>query len=121
YSDINFIVLGEVVRVLSRKSLNEFAAENVFQPLKMVDTGYLPPKSKLARIAPTEGKLRGEVHDPTARRMGGVAGHAGVFTTATDVARYARMLLNNGELEGVRILNPETVSLMRSVQTPPQI
>jgi uncharacterized protein YbbC (DUF1343 family)/CubicO group peptidase (beta-lactamase class C family) len=121
YSDINFIVLGEVVRVLSHKSLNEFAAENVFQPLKMVDTGYLPPKSKLGRIAPTEGKLRGEVHDPTARRMGGVAGHAGVFTTAADVARYARMLLNNGELEGVRILKPETVALMRSVETPPQI
>ncbi len=121
YSDINFILLGEVVRLLARKPLNEFAAENVFQPLKMADTGYLPPKAKLARIAPTEGKLRGEVHDPTARRMGGVAGHAGVFTTASDLARFARALLNNGELEGVRILRPESVALMHTVETPPQI
>ncbi len=121
YSDINFIVLGEIVRLLGGKPLNEFAAENVFQPLKMVDTGYVPPRSKLARIAPTEGKLRGEVHDPTARRMGGVAGHAGVFTTAADMARYARALLNGGELEGARILRAETVALMRSVQTPPQV
>jgi len=121
YSDINFIVLGEVVRVLGRKPLNEFAAENVFQPLKMVDTGYLPPKAKLARIAPTEGKLRGEVHDPTARRMGGVAGHAGVFTTASDLARFARALLNNGDLEGVRILRAESVALMHTVETPPQV
>ena len=62
--------------------------------------------------------LRGVVHDPTARRMGGVAGHAGVFTTAADLARYARMLLNHGELDGVRPFKPETVKLMTSVQSP---
>jgi uncharacterized protein YbbC (DUF1343 family)/CubicO group peptidase (beta-lactamase class C family) len=121
YSDINFIVLGEVVRVLSNKPLNEFSSESVFRPLKMVDTGFLPAKTKLSRIAPTEGRLRGEVHDPTARRMGGVAGHAGVFTTAADLARFARCFLNNGELEGTRILRPETVALMRSVQSPPDV
>jgi len=64
---------------------------------------------------------RGVVHDPTARHMGGVAGHAGLFTTAPDLARYARMLLNLGELDGVRLFKPETVKLMTSVQTPPEI
>jgi len=91
----------------------------------MNDTGYLPSVEKLARIAPTEvvdGKpWRGIVHDPTARHMGGVAGHAGLFITAADLARYARMLLNLGELNGTRILKPETVKLMTSIQTPPGI
>jgi CubicO group peptidase (beta-lactamase class C family) len=62
--------------------------------------------------------LRGTVHDPTARQMGGVAGHAGLFSTASDLARYARMLVNLGELDGVRVFQPETVRLMTSVQTP---
>lgn len=65
--------------------------------------------------------LRGVVHDPTARRMERVAGHAGVFTTASDVARFARMMLNQGELDGVRVLKPETVRLMTSVQSPPTV
>src|ERR1019366_1351922 len=86
---------------------------------------YLPDKAKLARIAPTEMTdgvmLRGVVHDPTARYMGGVAGHAGVFTTAADLALYARMMLNLGELDGVRLFKPETVKMMTSVQTPPDI
>jgi uncharacterized protein YbbC (DUF1343 family)/CubicO group peptidase (beta-lactamase class C family) len=125
YSDINFFMLGEVVRRVSGMNLNEFVAREVYQPLKMTDTGFLPPASKLPRIAPTEkvgGRvLRGTVHDPTARLMGGVAGHAGVFTTAADLARYARMLLNLGELDGVRIFKPETVKLMTSVQSPPAV
>jgi len=90
-----------------------------------VDTGYLPPAEKIPRIAPTEPDpehtnifLRGVVHDPTSRHMGGVAGHAGIFSTASDLARYARMLLNEGSLDGVRIFKPETVKLMTSVQTP---
>src|SRR5208282_1284107 len=86
---------------------------------------FLPPKEKLPRIAPTEvvhGRpWRGVVHDPTARHIGGVAGHAGLFTTAADLARYARMLLHLGELDGVRIFKPETVRLMTSAQTPPEI
>ena len=122
YSDINFIVLGEVVRRVSQYSLEDFAQSEVYTPLKMKDTGYLPPANKVKRIAPTTGRgadqLRGKVHDPTARNMGGVAGHAGVFTTAADLARFARMMLKLGELDGVRILKPETVKLMTSVQTP---
>jgi uncharacterized protein YbbC (DUF1343 family)/CubicO group peptidase (beta-lactamase class C family) len=125
YSDINFIVLGEVVRRVGGKPLNEFAAERVFAPLKMVDTQFLPPPSKIPRIAPTEKigdqVLRGIVHDPTSRRMGGVAGHAGLFTTAADLSRYSRCLLNQGELDGVRVFKPETVELMHSVQSPPEI
>jgi uncharacterized protein YbbC (DUF1343 family) len=122
YSDINFIVLGEVARRAAGMPLNEFVAKEIYAPLKMADTGFLPPREQLARIAPTETlasgeALRGVVHDPTSRRMGGVAGHAGLFITAADLARYARMLLNLGELDGVRVFKPETVRLMTSVQT----
>jgi uncharacterized protein YbbC (DUF1343 family)/CubicO group peptidase (beta-lactamase class C family) len=122
YSDINFLVLGEIVGRVSGTPLDEFVAREIYRPLKMADTGYLPAASKRGRIAPTEvvnGRpWRGVVHDPTARQMGGVAGHAGLFTTASDLARYARMLLNEGALEGTRIFKAETVRLMTSVQTP---
>jgi uncharacterized protein YbbC (DUF1343 family)/CubicO group peptidase (beta-lactamase class C family) len=122
YSDINFFLLGEIVQRVSHTPLEEFVAREVYRPLKMADTGYLPPQEKLARIAPTEVvngvPYRGVVHDPTARHMGGVAGHAGLFSTAADLARYARMLLNHGSLDGVRIFKPETVELMTSVQSP---
>ena len=122
YSDINFFLLGEIVQRVSHQPLEVFVAREVYEPLKMADTGYLPPKDKLTRTAPTEVvggvPYRGVVHDPTARHMGGVAGHAGLFTTAADLARYARMLLNHGSLEGVRVFKPETVELMISVQTP---
>jgi len=125
YSDINLFLLGEIVQRVSQTQLEKFVAREIYQPLKMVDTGYLPPESKFSRIAPTEvvdGKpWRGVVHDPTARKMGGVAGHAGLFTTASDLARFARMLLNLGELDGVRIFKPQTVRLMTSVQTPDSI
>ena len=122
YSDINFQLLDEVVRRVSRKRLDVFCAEEIFGPLKMHDTGYNPPAAKRTRIAPTtvtDGKaLRGVVHDPRARKTSGIAGHAGLFTTAPDLARYARMLLQAGELDGVRLFKPETVQLMTSVQTP---
>ena len=123
YSDINYFTLGEVVRRVSGEKLETFVAWEIYGPLKMKDTGYLPSKDNLSRIAPTEpddkgNMLRGVVHDPTARRMGGVAGHAGLFTTAADLSRYARMLLNHGELDGVHLFKPETVKLMTSVQTP---
>jgi uncharacterized protein YbbC (DUF1343 family)/CubicO group peptidase (beta-lactamase class C family) len=121
YSDINFFLLGEIVQRVAKEPLEEFVSRSIYAPLQMNDTGYLPPQSKLDRIAPTEvvkGKpWRGIVHDPTARHMGGVAGHAGLFTTAADLARYARMLLNEGELDGVRVFKPETVRLMTSIQT----
>lgn len=125
YSDINFFLLGEIVQRVSKAPLEVFVQREIFGPLKMSDKGYLPPQDKLSRIAPTEvvdgQPWRGVVHDPTARHMGGVAGHAGLFTTASDLARYARMLLNLGELDGVRILKPETVKMMTSVQSPPGI
>jgi uncharacterized protein YbbC (DUF1343 family)/CubicO group peptidase (beta-lactamase class C family) len=123
YSDINFFTVGEIVARVSGLPLDQFCAREIYGPLKMTDTGFLPPQSEIPRIAPTEMTggvmLRGTVHDPTARLMGGVAGHAGVFTTAPDMARFARMMLNMGELDGARIFQPETVKLMTSVQTPP--
>ena len=123
YSDINFILLGEVVERVSGEPLDEFVAKEIYRPLKMKDTRYRPWARDSARIAPTQrdgtnGILRGEVHDPTARGMGGVAGHAGLFTTAADLSRYARMMLNGGELDGVRLFRPQTVSAMTSVQSP---
>ena len=125
YSDINYIVLCEVVQRVSGEKFEELVQREFYQPLKMRDTGYYPSAGEIARIAPTEqtgeGMLRGKVHDPTARRMGGMAGHAGLFTTAADLARFARMMLNLGELDGVRVLKPETVELMTSVQSPEMV
>ncbi len=125
YSDINLFLAGFVAERASGRPLNDFVRDEIYRPLGMTDTGFLPPKEKLARIAPTEftngEMLRGTVHDPTARFMGGVAGHAGVFTTARDVARFARMVLGGGELDGVRIFKRETIALMTSVQTPAEI
>ncbi len=117
YSDINYILLGEVVRRVSGTRIDEFAAARIFRPLAMTDTSYLPSKKKLGRIAPTtrEAKVvvRGVVHDPTSRSMGGVAGHAGVFTTASDIAAYCRMLLNGGKsAAGKQIMGADTVKLM---------
>jgi uncharacterized protein YbbC (DUF1343 family)/CubicO group peptidase (beta-lactamase class C family) len=125
YSDTGPILLGEIVRRVSGEMLDVFLARELYAPLKMTDTGFNPPRSKLGRIAPTEVErgtpVRGVVHDPRARRMGGVAGHAGLFTTATDLARYAKMLLNGGELDGVRVFKPETVKQMTTPQTPPGV
>jgi uncharacterized protein YbbC (DUF1343 family)/CubicO group peptidase (beta-lactamase class C family) len=122
YSDINFILLGELVRVASGQPLDEYAAAEIFRPLKMNDTGYRPAEALRNRIAPTtNGVETGAVHDPTARKLGGIAGHAGLFTTAHDLARFARMILRRGELDGVRILKEDTVKLMTSVQTPAEI
>ena len=122
YSDINFILLGEIVQRVSGRPLEEFVANEIYRPLKMKDTRYLPWRADRLRIAPTQREgtnmLRSVVHDPTARNMGGVAGHAGIFTTSADLARFARMMLNGGELEGVRVFRPETVSAMTSVQSP---
>ena len=118
YSDINFILLGELVRRVSGMGLNEFAAKHVFEPLHMDSTRFLPPQDWRPRIAPTEKDengvmLRGVVHDPTSRKMGGVTGHAGLFTTSGDLAKYARMILQGG----AGVLKPETVKLMTTPQT----
>lgn len=119
YSDLNFILLGAMVARVSGKPLDEFCAERIFGPLKMSDTMFRPPATLQGRIAPTTRETpRGLVHDPTAQLMGGVAGHAGLFTTTADLARFARMLLGHGSLDGVQLLRPETVQLMTTVQTP---
>ncbi|MBI5280839.1 MAG: DUF1343 domain-containing protein [Candidatus Solibacter usitatus] len=123
YSDINFILLGEIVRKMSGRPLDRFAREEIFEPLGMKDSMFTPPASWRARIAPTEMEkghvLRGVVHDPTTRYMGGVAGHAGLFTTADDLARFASMMLNLGELDGVRLFSPLSVRKFTEPNTPP--
>lgn len=125
YSDINFILLGEIVHRLSGKMLNEYARENIYEPLGMHETMFLPPASLRPRIAPTEidpttgEPLRGQVHDDTSRYMGGVAGHAGVFTTAADLAKFAQMMLDQGEGNGVRLFSAATVRKFTSPQSPP--
>jgi uncharacterized protein YbbC (DUF1343 family)/CubicO group peptidase (beta-lactamase class C family) len=120
YSDINFIVLGALVERVSGESLDEYAARRIFAPLKMLRTRYVPPAAWRLKIAPTqydenEHMLRGVVHDPTARRMGGVAGHAGLFTTGDDLAKFAQALLNGGG----GILSPLIVEKMTSPEQPP--
>lgn len=117
YSDINFILLGAIVEKVAGETLDRYCTREIFEPLRMGQTGYLP--NDPADTAPTEKLadgtvLRGIVHDPTARKMGGVAGHAGLFTTAEDLAKFSRMLLSGGGA----VLKPETVKLMTSVQTP---
>jgi len=125
YSDINFELLGEIVRRVSGQPLDEFVRAQVFQPLGMTETMYRPPASLRPRIAPTEidaatgQPLRGVVHDPTTRYMGGVAGHAGVFSTAADLARYAEMWLGLGERAGVRIFSPLTIQKFTEPSSPP--
>jgi uncharacterized protein YbbC (DUF1343 family)/CubicO group peptidase (beta-lactamase class C family) len=133
YSDINFFLLGDIVKRITGQTLDAYLKARVFEPLGMIETGFLPPKSLLPRIAPTERcaeqdawpckrpdamPLRGVVHDPTARRMGGIAGHAGLFSTARDLQRFARMLLGKGRLGTTRVLSAATVTAMTSPQTP---
>lgn len=120
YSDINFELLGEIVHRVSGKPENEYLKEILFDPLGMKDTGYLPAESLKSRIAPTEMQkdgtiLRGVVHDPTARYMGGVAGHAGVFSTAGDLARFCQMILDGGD----GLFSPATIRKFTEPASPP--
>jgi uncharacterized protein YbbC (DUF1343 family)/CubicO group peptidase (beta-lactamase class C family) len=120
YSDINFIMLGALVEKVSGETLDEYATRHIFAPLKMLHTRFLPPPAWRAKIAPTqydenEHMLRGVVHDPTARRMGGVAGHAGLFSTGDDLAKFAQALLSGGG----GILSPLSVEKMTSPEQPP--
>jgi uncharacterized protein YbbC (DUF1343 family)/CubicO group peptidase (beta-lactamase class C family) len=125
YSDINFELMGEIVHRLSGKTLDQYTHDVIFAPLGMTETMFKPPASLRGRIAPTEidpatgAPFRGVVHDPTARYMGGVAGHAGLFTTADDLAKFAEMMLGMGERNGVRIFSPLTVRKFTSPATPP--
>ena len=135
YSDVNFILLGQIAARVAGRPLEVLVQEWIFVPLGMRDSGYLPLlRHPLARLVPTEWSdspvaggtpagpgatmLRGQVHDPTARRMGGVAGHAGLFSTAADLARFARMIVRGGELDGVRVLSEAAVARMLEVASP---
>lgn len=123
YSDINFEVLGELVQRIGGMPLDQYAQTYVFTPLGMTQTRFLPPQSWVSRIAPTERDdrtgqmLRGTVHDPTARQMGGVAGHAGLFSTADDTAKFAQALINGG----APILSRLIVEKMSTPQQPPNL
>lgn len=116
YSDVGFILLAELVRRKSGMNVHEFTQQNLFQPLGMSDTGYLPSEANQARCATNdqrEGRwVKGVVHDPRALALGGVAGHAGVFSTAEDIAVYAQMLLNGGKYDGREIMFPGTIQVM---------
>jgi uncharacterized protein YbbC (DUF1343 family)/CubicO group peptidase (beta-lactamase class C family) len=132
YSDLNFILLGEIVRRVSGMPLDQYAHERLFKPLGMYDTMYHPAVKMKSRLAPTErcwksGRpcggpdgtmLRGLVHDPTARRMGGGPGHAGLFSTVDDLSIFCRMLLAGGVLGQAKILSPKTIFTMASPSTP---
>jgi uncharacterized protein YbbC (DUF1343 family)/CubicO group peptidase (beta-lactamase class C family) len=114
YGDTGFVLLGEIVRRVSGIPLDEFVERRFFRPMGLRHTGFNPPAGWRARIAPTDanGETRGVVHDPLARRLGGVAGHAGLFSTAQDLARVCRMLLDGGRLGGTRYLRDSTVRRM---------
>ena len=116
YADLNFILLGDLVQRASGVPLDRYVAERFFIPLGMVDTFFTPPLAIRSRLSPTllsdGGLLTGEPQDLHARQLGGVAGHAGLFSTATDLARFCRMLMNGGELEGRRVLTERTVAEM---------
>lgn len=119
YSDINFIVLGALVERVSGMPLEQYCQKNIFAPLKMTRTRFRPPAAWLPKIAPTQydehdKMLRGVVHDPTARRMGGVAGHAGLFSTADDLSTFAQFVLKGGT-----VLSPLMTEKMTTPQQPP--
>ncbi len=124
YSDLGYILLGEVVRQVAGQPVAAFASSRVFEPLRMDSARFQPPEEWSDRLAatrcPDRGRvLLGEVHDGNCAALGGIAGHAGLFGSLNDVTRYGRMLLNEGELEGQRILSPQVVREMARNQNPP--
>ena len=117
YSDLGFMLLGDIIERLTGKHLDQLARERIFAPLGLPDTMFTPPQSLRTRIAPTENDLqfrktlvRGEVHDENAWAMGGVAGHAGLFSTAGDLAAFCQMLLNGGQYAHHRLLKRSTIA-----------
>jgi CubicO group peptidase (beta-lactamase class C family) len=116
YSDVGFIVLGELIHRLSGQDLNAFSRENLFNKLNMSDTGFLPDERLRDRAVSTQERdghwMQGEVHDPRAYALGGVAGHAGLFSTARDLAIYAQLLLDQGHSQDRQILGSQTITLM---------
>jgi CubicO group peptidase (beta-lactamase class C family) len=122
YSDIGAIILGEIAHRITKKPLEQLAAERIFSPLGMNETFYRPDTSLRSRTAPTEidpwrqRHLRAEVHDENAYALGGVSGHAGLFSTAHDLARLARAYLSGGELDGRRIWSAKTIAQFTRAQ-----
>jgi CubicO group peptidase (beta-lactamase class C family) len=122
YSDIGAILLGKIAERVSGEPLDQYLARHVFLPLGMRDTRYRPDSTSLPRIAPTEkdpwrGRhLRGEVHDENAYALGQVSGHAGLFSTAHDLDRLARVYLSGGALDGARLARPATIRQFTTVQ-----
>ena len=118
YSDIGLLVMGKIVEKVTGMPQDEYLKKVVFAPLGMKDTGYNPDPELLSRIVPTEIKdgelIHGYVHDENTHSLGGVAGHAGLFSTAPDLSRFCRMMLHEGMLDGVRIFKPETIKLFTS-------
>ncbi len=116
YSDVGYIVLGELVRVVDGRPLDRFAREEIFLPAGMTETLYRPGADLQPRCAPTQQRdghwMQGGVHDPRAYALGGVAGHAGVFSTARDLSRFCRMILAGGIIDGKRVLTEATVREM---------
>jgi CubicO group peptidase (beta-lactamase class C family) len=126
YSDLGFIALGAIVERVTGEALDTFAARELFAPMGMTDTGFRPAPALHARIAPTrcpdrERVLIGEVHDGNAASMGGVAGHAGLFSTAQDIARYAQMVLREGRANDRAVLSPLAVRAMATPQLDPAV
>lgn len=124
YSDVGFQVLGKVVEEVSGQPLDVFVQEHIFAPLKMTESTYNPPEPLQKRAASTEkvgGEwLTGKVHDPRAARMAGVAGHAGLFSTAADMTRYGQAMIQEGELDGVKIFSPATFKTMTTPRKVPR-
>jgi uncharacterized protein YbbC (DUF1343 family)/CubicO group peptidase (beta-lactamase class C family) len=121
YSDVSFQLLGILAERVSGYGLDEFSRNNIFEPLGMNETCFVPNDELSKKAAPTQDRELGQVHDPRSFRLGGVAGHAGLFSTAEDLALFARMLLNQGEIKGrTKILKPETVQLLTTVNTIPE-
>lgn len=109
YSDVGFLVLGQLVERISGQTLDEFTRRRIFAPLRMMESGYRPAEALRLRSAPAEKRdgafIRGEVHDPRAFHLGGVVGHAGLFSTASDLARYAALMAGRGRLQNQQLLS----------------
>ena len=122
YSDINFLALGALVERVTHRPLDVYCRTHIFAPLGMRDTLFEPDSARTLRAAPTtadeRGMRTGRVHDPSASRMGGVAGNAGLFATADDLARFARMMLNGGRLGNARVLSRESIAALAAPAAP---
>lgn len=123
YSDLGAILLGQIVVRVGGQPFDRYVEERIFRPLGLSDTRYRPPRELWDRVAPTEvdtawrkRQVRGEVHDENTYALGGISSHAGLFSSARDMARFARMLLGGGELDGVRIVGAETIARFTALQ-----